>query len=153
MRLPPDVIWHKVKTYMATIMIVDDDANLRQLLRRILRRAKYDVVEAANGQEALVLFRQQPTDLVITDLFMPQQDGLETISALRRLNNHLPIIAISGGGAAAQFDMLRAASLLGAARVLMKPFSIEEVHAALRDLLPANPAATESSQADMDKKT
>ena len=137
---------------MATILIVDDDANLRQLLRRILQRAKYDVVEAANGQEALALFRQQPTDLVITDLFMPQQDGLETISALRRLNNHLPIIAISGGGAAAQFDMLRAASLLGAARVLMKPFSIEEVHAALRDLLPANPAATESGKADIDKK-
>jgi len=153
MHLPPDVIWHKVKTYMATILIVDDDANLRKLLRRILRRAKYDVVEAANGQEALVLFRQQPTDLVITDLFMPQQDGLETISALRRLNNHLPIIAISGGGAAAQFDMLRAASLLGAARVLMKPFSIEEVHAALRDLLPANPAANESSKADIDKET
>jgi len=125
---------------MAIILIVDDDGALRKLLKRILQRVPYEVLDAANGQEALELFRRRPADLVITDLFMPQQDGLETILALRRLNSHLPIIAISGGGSAAQFDMLRTASLFGAARVLMKPFTAEEVLAAVSALLP--PSAT-----------
>jgi len=127
---------------MALILIVDNDADLRALLRRVLVRAGYTTVEAANGQQALECLRQQSADLMITDLFMPQQDGLETILALRRLNMRLPIIAISGGGSAAQFDMLRTASLFGAARVLMKPFRAEEVLAAVREVLTAETPAT-----------
>ena len=127
---------------MATILIVDDDEALRTLLRRVLVRAGYSTLEAANGREALVHLQTQPVDLMITDLFMPQQDGLETILALRRMNLHLPIIAMSGGGSAAQYDMLRTASLFGAARVMMKPFRAEEVLAAILELLPpAQPAA------------
>jgi len=127
---------------MATILIVDDDDALRTLLRRVLVRAGYSILEAANGREALEHLRAQPVDLMITDLFMPQQDGLETILALRRMNVHLPIIAMSGGGSAAQFDMLRTASLFGAARVLMKPFRVEEVLAVIRELLPPAAPAT-----------
>ena len=127
---------------MATILIVDDDDALRTLLRRVLVRAGYSILEAANGREALEHLRAQPVDLMLTDLFMPQQDGLETILALRKLNLRLPIIAMSGGGSAAQFDMLRTASLFGAARVLMKPFRAEEVLATIRELLPPSlPAA------------
>jgi len=96
----------------------------------------------ASSSEALEHLRAQPVDLMITDLFMPQQDGLETILALRRMNVHLPIIAMSGGGSAAQFDMLRTASLFGAARVLMKPFRVEEVLAVIRELLPPAAPAT-----------
>lgn len=129
---------------MATILIVDDDDALRTLLRRVLVRAGYSTLEAANGREALAHLKAQPVDLMITDLFMPQQDGLETILALRRMNLHLPIIAMSGGGSAAQYDMLRTASLFGAARVMMKPFRAEEVLAAILELLPpAQPAAHE----------
>ena len=126
---------------MATVLIVDDDESLRTLLKRVLQRAGYEARTAANGQEALASFRQQPADLVITDLFMPQQDGLETIMALRRMSKHLPIIAVSGGGSASQFDLLRTASLFGAARVLLKPFRVEEVVAAVGELLPLKPAA------------
>jgi len=128
---------------MATILIVDDDDALRTLLKRVLVRGGYTTLEAGNGREALDLLRAQPVDLMITDLFMPQQDGLETILALRRMNRKLPIIAMSGGGSAAQFDMLRTASLLGAARVLMKPFRAEEVLAAIHELLPLVPPAVQ----------
>lgn len=126
---------------MATILIVDDDDALRALLRRVLVRAGYSVLEAANGRAALEHLRAQPVDLMITDLFMPQQDGLETLLALRRMNVRLPVIAMSGGGSAAQYDMLRTASLFGAARVLMKPFRVEEVLAAINELLPGEPPA------------
>ncbi|MCX7010807.1 MAG: response regulator, partial [Kiritimatiellaeota bacterium] len=85
---------------------------------------------------------------MITDLFMPQQDGLETILALRKLNMRLPIIAISGGGSAAQFDMLRTASLFGATRVLMKPFRADEVLAAVREVLPAKAVVVPDPKAD-----
>lgn len=122
-------------TVMATILLVDDDDALRTLLRRVLVRDGHVIVEAANGKEALERVREQTFDLMVTDLFMPQQDGLETILALRRMNAHLPVIAMSGGGSAAQFDMLRTASLFGAACVLMKPFRAEEVMAAVRDVL------------------
>ena len=127
---------------MATILIVDDDDALRTLLRRVLARAGYSTLEASNGREALACLGTQTVDLMITDLFMPQQDGLETILALRRMNRALPIIAMSGGGSAAQFEMLRTASLFGAARVLMKPFRAEEVLATINELLPPAPAAT-----------
>ncbi len=127
---------------MATILIVDDDDALRTLLRRVLTRAGYSTLEAANGREALACLQAKTVDLMITDLFMPQQDGLETILALRRTNRALPIIAMSGGGSAAQFEMLRTASLFGAARVLMKPFRAEEVLATINELLPTAPSAT-----------
>jgi len=136
---------------MATILIVDDDEALRTLLRRILQRAGYDVMLAANGREALTNFRRQPADLVITDLFMPQQDGLETIQALRRLDARLPIMAISGGGSAAQFDLLRTASLLGASRILMKPFLIEDVLGLVKELLP--PSSTSGPAGNIPPRT
>lgn len=126
---------------MSVILIVDDDDDLRALLRRLLLRAGHTVVEAANGQQALERVREQNVTLMITDLFMPQQDGLETILALRRLNVKLPIIAISGGGNSAQFDLLRTASLFGAARVLMKPFRAEEMLTAVREVLAAHAPA------------
>ena len=126
---------------MATILIVDDDDALRTLLRRMLMRDGHVALEASNGQEALAQLQAKACDLMITDLFMPEQDGLETILALRRMNLRLPIIVISGGGNAGQFDMLRTASLFGAARVLLKPFRVEEVLTAVREVLSAAAAA------------
>jgi CheY-like chemotaxis protein len=127
---------------MATILVVDDDDMMRTLLRRILAKDGHDVVEAADGHEAIAYLRDKPCDLMITDLFMPQQDGLETILTTRRTQKHLPIIAISGGGNAGQYDMLRTASLFGAARVLLKPFRADEVRAAVREVLEAAGPAT-----------
>jgi len=127
---------------MATILIVDDEEPIRTLLRYVLEKARYTVVEATNGMEAIKLFRRHPVDLVITDLFMPTQDGLETIPALRGLNPRLPIIAMSGGGSAAQFDLLHTAQVFGATQVLLKPFRVENVLETVRSLLPENSSAT-----------
>lgn len=127
---------------MANLLLVDDDEALRALLRRVLVREGHAVVEAANGREAVEQLHNKPFDLMITDLFMPQQDGLETILAVRRMHLKMPVIAISGGGSAAQFDMLRTASLFGAARVLIKPFRAEEMLVAVREVLAGVPPPT-----------
>ncbi len=129
-------------TVMAHILLVDDEDALRSVLRRVLVREGHEVVEATNGREAMEQLRDKPFDLMITDLFMPQQDGLETILAVRRMQWKLPIIAISGGGSAAQFDMLRTATLFGAARVLIKPFRADEMLQAVREVLGGTAAPT-----------
>lgn len=119
------------------IMIVDDEQALRMVLRRMLELGGYRVTEAADGVEALDCFQRDPPALVITDIFMPRQDGLETIRALRQRHPALPIIAMTGGGSAGQFELLRTATLLGASAVLMKPFQYSDVLEAVRRLLPA----------------
>ena len=119
---------------MVRILIIDDDADLRTTLRAILEQAGYVVVEAHDGHEGLTSYEAAPTDLIITDLLMPEQDGLETITALRRINPHVKIIAISGGGQTGRLDFLQTASVLGAQRTLYKPFNRQTLLAAVRDL-------------------
>lgn len=112
---------------MARILIVDDDEQLRNLLSEVLRRAGYEVEVARDGQEALRLYGEQPTDLIVTDLLMPEKEGLEMIRELRRSHPELRIIAMTGGGAGMDATPLLAiAGVLGAWRILHKPFSIEE---------------------------
>jgi len=130
---------------MASILVVDDEKLVRDLLRRLLELAGHQVCEAADGEEALVRLEAQPFDLMILDLFMPGQDGLETLMALRRQNKHLAVIAISGGGSS-QCDLLRVAEKFGAARVLSKPFGRDELLQTVRALLPASPAAAAVGQ-------
>jgi CheY-like chemotaxis protein len=103
---------------MSTILVVDDDETFRRLLCQTLLRAGHEVLAADDGRGALRLYRQQPADLVITDLIMPEQEGLETILELRRLQPDLKIIAISGGGRMVPGDYLPIARHLGAARTL-----------------------------------
>jgi DNA-binding response OmpR family regulator len=104
--------------FMTRILVIDDDELLRQLLRDTLEQVGYEVVEAPNGREGLERFRTMRMDLVITDLTIPEKDGLETIKELRHDSPHVKIIAISGGGQ----SLLVRASQLGAQRVLHKPF-------------------------------
>ena len=96
------------------------------MLRESLEDADYQVQEAANGAEALKLCRLAPVDLVITDIFMPEKDGLEFIIELRRRNRLLPIIAISGGERLAKGG-LHVAQTLGATAILPKPFTRDEI--------------------------
>jgi CheY-like chemotaxis protein len=120
---------------MARVLLIDDDDHARMVFRQILERAGHTVLEAADGREGIQLYRQAPTDLVITDILMPEQDGLEIIIALRKEFPEVKIIAISGGGEAGRMDFLYVAERLGAQRTLHKPFGVQELVEAVHDLL------------------
>jgi len=107
---------------MKRILLVEDDEELRELLHDILQSAGYEIESARNGAEALALNFVLPAHLVITDLFMPKMDGLETIIELRKQQPDLDFIAISGCGQQA----LNLARKFGARATLMKPFSAEK---------------------------
>lgn len=110
---------------MASILLVEDDDGVRAVLHKTLVAAGHEVEDAANGDIALAAYRRRPRDLVITDLVMPEKDGLETISALRRINPAAKIIAISGGGRTLGLGhlYLDTARSIGAGRTLAKPFT------------------------------
>jgi two-component system chemotaxis response regulator CheY len=95
------------------IMIVDDDASIRRTLHLLLSKAGYDVIQAADGSEAVRLWRQGGGDLVITDLHMPEKDGIETIIELLSHSPGVRIIAMSGGGQTKRLDLLGNMALLG----------------------------------------
>lgn len=117
------------------IMVIDDDDQMRVLLRQVMEWAGYEVVEAEDGREGMQIQRRQPADLVITDLIMPEQEGLETISLLRKEFPQTKIIAISGGGRIGPEAYLPAAQELGADRVFSKPFDVRELAGAVKELL------------------
>ena len=120
---------------MPRILIIDDDPQARALLRQALERAGHTVLEAADGQEGLQYYRASPTDLIITDILMPEREGLETIMALRKEFPDVKIIAISGGGRAGRLDFLDIAARLGAQRTFRKPFNLRELLAAVREVV------------------
>jgi DNA-binding response OmpR family regulator len=117
------------------ILIIDDDEQIRVLLQQMMEWAGFEVAAAENGKIAMRLQQQQPADLVITDLIMPEQEGLETISRLKKEYKGIKIIAISGGGRIGPEAYLPAAQELGADRIFSKPFDVQEVVDAVRDLL------------------
>jgi len=108
---------------MASILVIDDDIDLRTVICLILEKAGYQVEEAGDGREGVDLFRRKPADLVITDLIMPEQEGVETIIELRKEFPDTRIIAMSGGGRSEPASFLGFANKLGAAETLEKPFS------------------------------
>jgi len=120
---------------MKRILVVDDDAQIRKMLREILEREGFAVVAAANGKDAVSLYQNQPTDLIITDLIMPERDGVETIMEFMQLNPKAKIIAISGGGRIGPRDYLEMAEALGARRTFSKPFKRQAIVTAIKELL------------------
>lgn len=106
---------------MSRILIIDDDSQMRTVLRQMIELAGYEVVEACDGREGLRCYHATPVDLIITDILMPEQEGLETIQALRRISPEVKIIAISGGGRMGQLDVLPIAAAFGAQCTLRKP--------------------------------
>jgi CheY-like chemotaxis protein len=105
-----------------SILVIDDDEAIRELLRAILEREGYRVLEAPDGNEGLKQFTETPTDLVITDLIMPEKEGIETIRDLRHKFPDVKIIAVSGGGRIGPDSYLKMAKGVGALRTLSKPF-------------------------------
>lgn len=110
---------------MARILVVDDEDSLRRLLKAVLERAGHEVTTASDGVEAVRLVDAGPFDLVVTDLIMPEMEGIATIQQLRRLAPDMKIIAMSGGGRGSAGDYLDMAKQLGASMTLMKPFTPE----------------------------
>jgi two-component system, chemotaxis family, chemotaxis protein CheY len=121
---------------MSRILLIEDEDAQRAAVRAQLVALGHTVEEAANGKIGLARFHATPPDLVITDLVMPEMEGLETIRALKQANPTVKIIAMSGGGANPAGTYLRAAQQLGASVGLAKPFSKHELEAALAKLLP-----------------
>jgi len=117
------------------ILIIDDDEQIRVILQQMMEWAGYEVMAAENGKVAMEMHRKNPADLVITDLIMPEQEGLETISSLKKNFTDIKIIAISGGGRIGPEAYLPAALELGADRVFTKPFDIKAVLTAVQELL------------------
>ena len=110
---------------MVRVLVVDDNADMRDSLRQLLARAGYDAEAARDGQQAMELHRQRPFQILITDIYMPLSDGLETIQAFRRATPGIRIVAMSGGGQLARGSHLGVASEIGADATLVKPFAFE----------------------------
>jgi len=127
---------------MKRILVIDDDDHVRKLVRDILERAGYVAIDAPNGEIGMRLYRMQPVDLIITDIFMPEKEGLETIRELLRDFPDAKIIAISGGGMTGALSYLSLAKSFGALRTLAKPFNRRELLAAVGELLGTNDEPT-----------
>ncbi len=120
---------------MARILVVDDDEQIRFMLRIILEREGYEVTDAPNGKWALALLVDAPADLVIIDIIMPVKEGIQTIIELRRDYPDLKIIAISGGGYVSAQQYLDSAVEFGADCTLAKPIPRADLLKAVRELL------------------
>ena len=121
---------------MPRILVIEDDTQVRTMLCQTLKRAGYETIEACNGDVAIKLYDQSPADLIITDIIMPEREGIETI---RRFQDQYPetkIIAISGGGQHLKADeWLAIAKKFGASCTLTKPFEQKEILTTIEMLL------------------
>jgi DNA-binding NtrC family response regulator len=114
-------------TYNANILVVDDNPQIRSLFEEVLKREGFNVEIASNGNEGLRVFQTSNIDLVITDIVMPEKDGIELIMEIKKDNTNIPIIAISGGGIGPSATYLTMAKALGAYTTFEKPASLKEI--------------------------
>ncbi len=120
---------------MAKIIVIDDEPYILLLLKKMLEKEGHIVDIATNGVEGIELYHRHGADLIITDIVMPEKEGLETIINLRTENPALKIIAISGGGRVDSREYLHSAKLLGAEKIFQKPFQKNEIIQAVKELL------------------
>lgn len=120
---------------MPGVLIVEDDNELREMLKMMLLRRNFTVLEAENGKAAITHFKPLLTDIVVTDLIMPEEDGLKVLIKLRELKPSIKIIAISGGGKVGPGSYLNLAKALGADAIYSKPFSLNDLVAKIEQLL------------------
>lgn len=120
---------------MSTVLVIDDHRPFLEMMSQVIRREGYDVMEATDGAEGLRLCEKQPPDVVVTDILMPEKDGLEAIRDFKRDYPNMKIIAVSGGGSSVQIDYLPLAKKMGADSVLHKPIEPAEMIEALKGIL------------------
>jgi CheY-like chemotaxis protein len=126
---------------MAKILIVDDEPSLREIVRLMLERAGYQVIEAEEGAGALMRYSEHRPDLVVTDILMPGRDGLEALREIREMDPGARIIVMSGGGENANTSFLELAEKLGAVASLEKPFTAADLLAVVARVLTPDPAS------------
>ena len=120
---------------MQKILIIDDDMDFRTMLVKLLERNGFEVKGAANGLEGIEALKDFEASCIVTDIIMPEMDGIETIIQIRRDHPETKLIAISGGGRIGPTDYLNAARALGAHKVFTKPFDNEEFVSYLKELI------------------
>jgi DNA-binding response OmpR family regulator len=120
---------------MSHVLIIDDDLTILNLFEQFLSSDGFSVSVAKDGREGLSLMKQRKPDLIITDIMMPEMDGLELIRKIRSHHPEIPVIAISGGMKGAQINFLPHARKFGACRVFEKPVSLSHLRTAVRELL------------------
>jgi len=123
---------------MANILVIDDDPSICLALQLVLKQLGHKAITAGDGRSGLATYRSTKFDLVVTDIIMPQMEGIETVMALRRCCPTVKIIAMSGGGRCGADEYLSLACKLGAKRTLTKPFSMEDFSTALSEALLDN---------------
>jgi DNA-binding NtrC family response regulator len=119
----------------ARILVIDDEPVIRELLLKMLEREGYETITASDGKDGLRIFRENPTDIIITDLIMPEKEGLETIMELRRDFKDVKVIAMSGGGVVDSDTYLHIAKTLGAIETISKPFNQKNLLKTVQELL------------------
>ncbi|MEI6127142.1 MAG: response regulator [Pseudomonadota bacterium] len=120
---------------MATILVLDDDDMILETLSIILKDAGHDILTGSNGNEGLKRCRERKVDLVITDIVMPDKEGLETIQDIKKLYPEIKIIAMSGGGNIATSNYLQIAKAFGAQQTLEKPFKKKDIVSTVQEVL------------------
>lgn len=131
---------------MARILIIDDEPQIRSMLKLMLERDGHEVVEAPDGIEGIRVYRQNPADLIITDLIMPNKDGIGMIIDLKKEFPEVKIIAMSGGGLNKPDGYLKGAKKLGASCTLTKPIDREEMLRVVAAILKNTPLPEEQPQ-------
>ena len=121
---------------MANVLVVDDEENIRFVIREMLEHSAHRVMEAQTGSEALKTFEQEGVpDLVITDLVMPDKNGIDLILDLKKRYPEVKVLAMSGGGGNGKYDYIPIVELIGAGSVLRKPFNLSDMHSLVEELL------------------
>lgn len=120
---------------MPHILLIDDDETIQLLFHQFLTSEGYEVTQAMNGVEGMQCISEKVPDLIITDIMMPEMDGLEILQAVRKTHPDLPVIAISGGMRSAPINFLPHAKVFGACNVFEKPVPLDILRSAVKDLL------------------
>ncbi|SDL16948.1 Response regulator receiver domain-containing protein [Maridesulfovibrio ferrireducens] len=120
---------------MPRILVVDDDPISRQILRAMLEKEGHVVSEAEDGVKAVNNYDKSSIDLVITDIFMPEKEGVQTVRELIKENPDVKIIAVSGGSSSANYDSLDWIKMFGVKYTFTKPFDSKAIISAIDELL------------------
>jgi CheY-like chemotaxis protein len=121
---------------MPTAIVADDDPQIREVVRNVLQDGGFHVIEVGNGMKALGALQSHAADLIVLDIFMPELGGLAFLENLPARYRNIPVIAMTGGADMQPGDLLDRAKRLGAARVFSKPFKVDALAEAVRELVP-----------------
>ena len=125
---------------MKKILVIDDDDIMRETIRDILLFESYDVAVASDGKEGLEIIQEERFDMIVTDILMPDKDGIEVIMEAKKSQPNIYIVAVSGGGYIPAESYLKVASDLGAHAAIVKPFDIDEFISEVNTLLNSSPS-------------